>query len=216
MINYRNENFFQFIFKNKLPLFYGKSLNFVFIFIVLIVIILAFKTNKTIAIITLLFFWVGFIGLKLFFYLFSFYLYKLGNRVIVSFASNDIILLKDVKIFIKRFDMYSRKYLFSTFDSVIYDFDLADLAIVNNSLILMGKNNYFGGNQYLRPIEITNDKRLTKSPKVNIVSCEEKKGQIDLVLNDPNYKQTITLSFQSEIDKINKWLCSDIYNLLKT
>jgi hypothetical protein len=206
-MNYRNETFSQFLRKKKLPQFYSRSTNFMAIVMVIIVIIATHKIGIGVTIFFSLFFLTFLTIVKLVMYSNSYGLYKKGREIFDCFDENDRILLEKVNVFIKRFDKYSIKSRSSLMGGAfLWDFNYADLIIVDTSLILIGYNDYFGGNQYFKPVEISPGDSKSGLPQKKLTALEFRKGKYELELEDPFYNRNIILEIDDESEGLKQWL----------
>ncbi|MDN3203474.1 hypothetical protein [Algoriphagus sediminis] len=150
---------------------------------------------------------VGFMGLKTFLYGSLYKIYKYGNHAYNDIQSDNKEVLKDIKVYVKGFDLFKQKSSFSPgISKTIYSFNLTDLILSEQSIILLGKDKSWGSTLYASPVEITNGHGQTRLVNVNLKGWKKINGNVEMELNDPNYKDPIRIEFKEEIDKLKQWL----------
>lgn len=207
-MNYRSKSFIEFVRKTKMPFYFGWMFNIWFVGYLILQFFTSYNDNmndfwdeSTIIIIMML------LGGKLFIYGVPYYIYKVGNHAFNDIKCESKEILKDVKIYIKGFDLFKQKKFFPpSLSKTLYSFNLTDLIISDESIILLGKDKSMGTTMYAYPVEITNSRGQTRLVKVKLNSWKEINGKVEIELNDPNYKNLFRIEFKEEIDKLKQWL----------
>lgn len=159
-------------------------------------------------------FWVGSLFLTIIFSIQTFMvfgipyrIYKSGKRAVDNLIGGNKILLSDVEVYVKSFELFSqRPVAFSSITKTIYNFDVADLLLADSSLILLGKTKFMGSLLFAAPVEMTNGKSKTGLPIASVNNWRELNGRIEIQISDSNYKEIIKIEFKNEIEKLKNWL----------
>jgi hypothetical protein len=206
----RQETFFQFIKKIKPPFFFTWPLNIGYLIIVAVFIYQGNKGNIGVSIVGPLILTIGFLAMKLFIYGNLFKPYNAGGQAFKELKGKKIEVLENISVYIKGFDLFDQKNSFPpNIRKTIYDFDKVDLVLTEQSMVLMGKSENFGGEAYAYPVEILIDKQaLTSLPKAQIKDWEQSNNRINIQIEDYQYKKPIKIDFKDKTEEIKRWLTS--------
>jgi len=204
----RQETFFQFIKKTKLPFFFTWPIIIGYFVMMTILIYQGIHGNIGVAIAGTIFLTIGFLAIKIFIYGNSFKMYNSSGQAIKELKGKKIEILENIGLYIRDFDLFDQRNSFPpNIQKTIYDFDQADLILTEHSMILMGKSKNFGGEAYAYPVEILIDKSgLTSLPKAQIKNWEESNKRINILIEDYQYKKPIKIDFKDKIEEIKHWL----------
>jgi len=206
-MEFRKESFIEFSKKIKLPFVYRWPMNFAVIVILIFFIYHKYKTNTDAAIIGSSIIALGYLGLKSFLFYSYYTIYTAGGQAVQELGNIEKIILIDVPVYIKGFDILDRKKFFPpSINRTIYQFDNSDIVFTKKSMILLGKTVFHGGDAYAYPVEITNDNSLTRLTKVHLDKWIPYNDKIEITINDPNYKNSLKIEFYNKIVEIRTWL----------
>jgi len=161
------------------------------------------------------FFSLGVISAGYIFYFNSMYrLYRKGHKV-YSAIKGEKKILTDVKVYNGNVDMKFVGYgklLDKGLSSPFYDFYTADVILTNYSLILIGISSGFTNFKYLAPIELIFQDQWTdySTNRAEIHHYETNSDRVTFHINDDNYKKTIKINIESEVETIKQWLIINI------
>ena len=170
------------------------------------------KGNVGVAMVGPLILTIGFLVMKLFIYRSLFTPYRAGGQAIKELKGEKTEVLENIGIYIKGFDLFDQKNFFPpNIRKTIYDFDKADLVLTEQSMVLMGRSENFGGEAYAYPVEILIDKSwLTSLPKAQIKNWKQSNNRINIQIEDYQYKKPIKIDFKEKTEEIKRWLTSPI------
>lgn len=204
--NFRQETFLQFIKKTKLPIFYSWFLNFGFI---VIVVIYYFQIRENLGnskYFGFLIIFILFVCIKIFLHFTNYRNYRLDKKTFDRLIGAKTILVQDLDIYIKEFDLLDKIKKKSSVP--IYDFEKADIIITESSLILLGESSNYGGKSYALPVEIYFSKCVTSLNDAKILSWSEYESKLEIIINDAVYKNPIKIQFKSNFEQIKNLLMS--------
>jgi hypothetical protein len=206
-MSFRSESFLRFVFKTKLPFFFGWVLNAGVVSLLILYFILGHKDNPSVFLNTLAFIVPFFVIIKLFAYVFAFYRYKMGKKAYDELGREEKKIFTDIKIHIKGFDLFEIKKFFPpNLLAPTYEFSKADVIITKQCLVLLGKIDWYGGIWYESGIEIAVDLRKTSLPSVTVTDLSIKDRGFEIEINDPNFKKSFRLDFKEEREMFDLWL----------
>jgi len=206
-MEFRQEKFLTFIRITKLPFIFVWPFNLGFFILLLIVIIQTINLNLGSLLVGVSFISLAFIGMKGFIYGMNYKMYSRGGEAIRELSDSKYIILNEVKVYIKGFDLFSVKKIFPpNINKTIYDFNNSDLVLTEKSIILMGKGFGLGFIGFAYPVELIFDAGMTSLPKARIIQWTEKNSRIEIQFEDPNYSKGIKIEMKNEIDTIKQWL----------
>jgi hypothetical protein len=210
-MDYREKSFLGFIKKTKLPWVYTWLPNIGFLpMLALVLYPIITQTNRSGMEPVLFVLW-AFFGMKGFLYGTMYNIYKAGREAVVNSGAENIILLKDVEVYIKDFDQFG-KTKFTSFGATIYDFENADIALTDDSLILNGKANFFGGEAFAYPATVLIN-GATSTSKATLKRWIVNGERIEITIADPAYKTAIRVDIKNEVDQIKQWLTENAASL---
>jgi hypothetical protein len=134
----------------------------------------------------------------LFFWLIYILVDKRANRTIELLPKNELAKYVDVRIWFKGYDMFKRNYHRINPFRILYSYNIADLFLFDDQLIVLGKIKAFGKIRLLPPFAISwTDKR---HPYSNVIHYTRYLGtgltedDIDIQFKDPDYTNNIKLA----------------------
>jgi len=149
----------------------------------------------------------GMIGLYLILNGFAYLFYKQGRKIVASPAYSSAILLENVKVYIKNYYSLGRKITLPTnFTKTFYDFDVADILIRENALLLLGKGNTFITKEYAAPVELvmSGEPAYFNSAKIEALQTIAD-GRTEIRFRDYNYNESLTIVLEQH-PEIEDWL----------
>lgn len=206
MNDFRPERFLQFV-KTTKPIWFLKIIwVFAFVFLTL----MFFRTYKT----DLNSFWGYFIfiivGLTIqagFIYWNTYRMFHLGRQAFLDLNNEDLQIISDVTVFVKRFDLFSKKSFFNVdISQPIYDFEKADIIFSKVSIILLGKSKQFGTTIFASPVELVTSKAKTTIANAKLVGWSDTGNKLQIEIKDSNYNKPIKIEFKSNYEEIKLWL----------
>ncbi|WP_162425703.1 hypothetical protein [Pontibacter pudoricolor] len=150
---------------------------------------------------------IGMIGLYFFFNGFAYVFYKEGRKVAALPAYSSAILLENVRVYIKNYYPLGKKITLPVnFAKTFYDFDIADILIKENALILLGKGNTFITKEYAAPVELVLNGEPTYFNSAKIESIQTiADGRIEIRFRDYNYSESLNIVLDQH-PEIEDWL----------
>jgi len=206
-MEYKQENFIEFIKKTKLPFVFTWPFNIGFLIIIGGMMLQTENTTIGSTVIGISFISMGFIGMKGFIYGMNYKMYSAGGQSIRDLGDSKKIILNEVGVYIKGFDVLSQKKMMPpNIIKTIYDFNNSDMVLTEKSIILMGKGFGFGFVGYAHPVELIIEQGMTNLPKAKITQWVEKGARIEIQIDDPSYTKIIKIEIKNEIEVIKQWL----------
>lgn len=206
MENFRHETFIQFIRIQK-PVWFLKIIWAGAFLVLIILFIQSLRSTQTA-------FWGYFIFIlialptqALIFYFVAYNAYSPGKKVLEKVRHKNSVILRDISVFIKGFEPISSKSYFS-FDlgKTIYDFDQADLIMIDTGIILFGKARQFGSISYASPVEIIISEKLTSISSAKLLNWTEQQETIVMNIKDDDYNKPFAIVLKDSSHQIKHWL----------
>lgn len=138
---------------------------------------------------------------------FNYFVYKRGKYLATEIDKEILEIFENLKVNVRNFDMFELQKKFPPNMSItIYDFDICDVIITKNSLILMGYGIQGLMKGYANPVEILfygnpkipNYAKLVDNPIIGV-------SKIELKIDDKNYKNHLKIEIESN-EKIRQRL----------
>ena len=134
-------------------------------------------------------------------------MYKKGADAVRQLNATSNTLIRDVKVAVKNYDLFSTKKTFPPNPSItIYDFDNADLLLTEDSIVLMGKGQGLFGKTYAAPVMFMLNTHTVYFNTARILSVREINNQkIELKIHDPNYTDELMVLLPQH-EELIKWI----------
>lgn len=129
-------------------------------------------------------------------------MYSLGRKAFLELNNENLIIIRDSKVYIKGFDLFSQKSLLDiTHRKPIYDFHQAEILLSETSLILLGR-----GSSFAAPVEIALSKTKTSIAHAKIINWADNLGKLVIEIKDEYYTRPIKIEFKNHHEEIKSWL----------
>jgi hypothetical protein len=216
MNDFRPETFFQFIGKTK-PIWFLKVIwAFAFMFLTLLFFWI-YKSKPDVFWSYCLFIVVGLTLQAGYMYLMTYKIYNLGRQAFLQIKNEDLKIVSDVSIYVKGFDLFSKKSFFNiNADKPMYDFNQADLILGQESIILLGKSNQFGSALVAAPVEIFISNPETSIAHARLINWEDERDRLQIEIKDDYYTKPFKIEFKNHYEEIKLWLTSGFVQVGQT
>lgn len=206
MNEFRPETFTQFVRKMK-PVWFLKVIwAFAFVFLT-VIFFWTYKTDHNTFFTYLVFIFIGLTIQAAFIYSVTYKIYALGRKAFLQVNNENLEIIPDSKVYIKGFDLYSKKSFFNIdVSKPVYDFNQAELLLSGGSIILLGSIDQFGSRLFAAPVEIAISDAKTSIAHAKLVSWEDKNGRVVIELKDGYYTKPVKIEFKNHYQEIKLWL----------
>ena len=212
MEDFRPETFTQFI-RTQKPIWFLRIIWIGAAIILVVEFIFTFQNRQDVFWSSLIFILIGLFAQALFFYFMAYRMYSYGRKAYVDLKHQNVIIVRDVNVFIRGFDLLSKNSFFNLdVSKTIYQFEQADIIFGTVSMILLGKGKQFGSISFASPVEIVTSKKQTSIANAKLLNWTEQKGRIVIEIKDEYYTKPFKIEFKDHVEQIKLWLPATLKN----
>lgn len=113
----------------------------------------------------------------------------------------------EVGVWVRGFDILTgRKHSPDETRSGIYQYNKADIILGQKSMVLLGKNTYFGGVIHIIPVELIVKEKQAAIRTAWMKEWTEQNGRITIAIVDEHYNKPFKIDFKDHVEQIREWL----------